>query len=242
MKTIIGILPSYTCEDENPYSEYYKYSCIFARKILSSNAVPVGVMFDGEKVNYDALEIYDGFLITGGNKINRYILEILYYAYKHKIPVLGICMGAEAIDIFSMILDYIDENKTVNLETLEKYYYEIKEKYGAVLRRLEPGNIHNNHIIDGNIEKTKHEIEILPNTIASEIFGKKELVPSMHNYDFYDVGKHFLISGKALDGVSEIIECTDKNQFILGLHFHPELIDSEVFTYFIEKCKENKKI
>ena len=25
-KCIIGILPSYYCENENPYSEYYKYN------------------------------------------------------------------------------------------------------------------------------------------------------------------------------------------------------------------------
>ena len=47
-KCIIGILPSYYCENENPYSEYYKYNCIFARKLLEAGGVPVGMMFDGK--------------------------------------------------------------------------------------------------------------------------------------------------------------------------------------------------
>ena len=42
---------------------------------------------------------------------------------------------------------------------------------------------------------------------------------------------------KASDGVSEIIECVDPNKFIFGVHFHPELIKTEVFNYFIDRVK-----
>lgn len=82
-KCIIGILPSYYCENENPYSEYYKYNCIFARKLLEAGGVPVGMMFNGNKLDYKVLDLYDGFLITGGNKINDFVYEILYYAYEN---------------------------------------------------------------------------------------------------------------------------------------------------------------
>lgn len=240
-KCIIGILPSYYCENENPYSEYYKYNCIFARKLLEAGGVPVGMMFNGNKLDYKVLDLYDGFLITGGNKINDFVYEILYYAYENNKPVLGICMGAESIDVFSLLLDSIEKNGgEVTREKVETYYKTIKEKYGSALRRLDPGNIHNNYIIDGNIEEAKHEITIASNTIASKIFPDKILVPSMHNYDFHAVGSHFKVSAKASDGVCEIIECVDPNKFIFGVHFHPELIKTEVFNYFIDRVKNSE--
>lgn len=140
-------------------------------------------------------------------------------------PVLGICMGAESIDVFSLLLDSIEKNGgEVTREKVETYYKTIKEKYGSALRRLDPGNIHNNNIIDGNIEATKHEITIVSNTIASKIFPDKILVPSMHNYDFHAVGSHFKVSAKASDGVSEIIECVDPNKFILEFTFIQNLL------------------
>ena len=239
-KCVIGILPSYYCENGNPYSEYYKYNCIFARKLLEAGCIPVGMMFNGNKLDYNVLDLYDGFLITGGNKINDFVYEILYYAYKNNKPVLGICMGAESIDIFSLLLDLIEKDGgEIIREKVENYYKSLKEKYGSALRRLDSGNMHNNNIIDGNVEATKHEITIDPNTIASRIFPDKLLVPSMHNYDFHAVGSHFKVSARASDGVSEIIECTDLDKFIFGVHFHPELIKTDVFDYFINYIKHN---
>ena len=172
------------------------------------------------------------------NQSDNFAIE--NYAYENNKPVLGICMGAESIDVFSLLLDSIEKNGgEVTREKVGTYYKTIKEKYGSTLRRLDPGNIHNNNIIDGNIEATKHEITIVSNTIASKIFPDKILVPSMHNYDFHAVGSHFKVSAKASDGVSEIIECVDPNKFIFGVHFHPELIKTEVFNYFIDRVKNS---
>ncbi|MCI6001530.1 MAG: gamma-glutamyl-gamma-aminobutyrate hydrolase family protein, partial [Finegoldia magna] len=93
----------------------------------------------------------------------------------------------------------------------------------------------------------KHEIDVLPNNILAEEFGKsgKLEVNSWHHQAIKDLGKNLNILAKADDGTVEAIIRTDKSYF-LGLQFHPEAMIMEdnnkdalnLYKAFIAKAQE----
>lgn len=237
-KCIIGIIQSYVVEDNNPYNQYYKQAAAYTSKIYKCNAIPIGIMVGNNKLDYDLLKMCDGFIIIGGNKIEMYIYDIIDYCVQFNKPILGICMGAEAIDIYSCISEY----KTKDYDKVQIYEY-LKEEYnGTLLRQLPEKNFHNNDYYDKDEGKLEHIVYIEKDSIAFDIYKTdKILVPSMHLYDFKHVGKSFKISGIAEDKVCEIIEYNNKNYFIVGVHFHPEIMnDDSIFNYLIKECLKRK--
>lgn len=237
-KCIIGIIQSYVVEDDNPYNQYYKQAAAYTSKIYKFNAIPVGIMIGDNKLDYDLLKICDGFIIIGGNKIEMYIYDIIDYCIQFNKPLLGICMGAEAIDIYSCILEY----KNQYYDKVQIYNY-LKEKFdGSLLKELPEGNLHNNDYFDKFEGKLEHIVYIDRDSIAFDIYKTdKILVPSMHLYDFKHVGNSFKISGRAEDNVCEIIEYNNSNYFIVGVHFHPEIMKNDsIFDYLIKESLKRK--
>lgn len=241
-KMVIGILPTYKEDKKELYNDYYKFISLYTKKVIEAGAIPIGILLDGDNLSKESLDICDGFIIPGGNKIYYYVYEVIDYAIKNNKPLIGVCMGAEAIDIYSVISEYMDKDKSYTKEELVKIYQALKEKNeGTLLRKLDINNIHNNdfNTID-DYENCLHEIKINENSISYSIFGDKVNVPSMHNYDFKYIGSSFKGVGYASDNVCEIIEYNKKDYFIIGVHFHPELTDSGIFKRLVLECELRK--
>ena len=67
-----------------------------------------------------------------------------------------------------------------------------------------------------------HGVEILENTLLSNIVGSSQLgVNSTHHQVIGDLGDDLMISASASDGVVEAIESTN-HAFVLGVQWHPE--------------------
>ena len=77
---------------------------------FGKSPVKLGELNRFEKETLDAqLSLCDGFLLQGGDTWYEYDAYILEYALKHRIPVLGICLGMQ------LIANYLsNENKVLD--------------------------------------------------------------------------------------------------------------------------------
>lgn len=244
-KVIVGIVPtSKLFLTDDPFQDSYSFVNNYAKKIYECGGIPVGLLLNNGEINYEALDMCDAFIIPGGSRVTKDIYLTINYAMKFNKPLLGICMGAEAIDIFSVIYDYMDNTKELNFDDFIKKYKVLKDdNEGTLLRRLDSPNMHGDvEVTRLTIDKARHDIKINKDSLLYSIYKQEHLnVVSLHNYDFKHVGKSFKISAIASDGVNEAIEDRDKNHFILGVHFHPELEDNSlIFERLIKEAKERK--
>lgn len=168
------------------------------------------VMLTRENINL--INICSGFILPGGDNFTIDD-EIISHALNFDKPLLGICLGMQALGCFD-----IKEDKLIDVTILNKtdINHNIKEKY-------------------------VHDIIINKNTKLYSVFNKTEIkVNSRHNYHIEKLNK-FIISSKSKDGIIEAIEVP--NKFILGVQWHPEgMIDYDNDQYnlintFINECR-----
>ena len=206
LKKIIGIVPSTLgFNSDNPFDDKYYVQNSYIEKI-SKYAIPIILAPENLKIDKEQLDLCESFLIIGGRKINKYHFEIINYAIKSNKKLLGICLGMQAIGIYSNN-DYKEET----LIKIKNHYYDnITEKNKGLL-------VHNIFI-----DKTSNLYKLL---------GEKIKVNSLHNYSLKYISSPFKVVAKSND-VIEAIEY--KN--IIGVQFHPELMNDadNIFKWLIQ--------
>lgn len=71
-------------------------------KYLVNKCDYIGILnYDKDYIHSEILDICDGIIFQGGTDIYPYHYQILDYAIKKHIPVLGICMGHQIIGLYS---------------------------------------------------------------------------------------------------------------------------------------------
>ncbi len=216
MKPIIGILGSAI----KTITEYTSVVCMdkYRNAIIKLGGIPMMIL-PTQYANYDDIrpaemprmtsqeiedlkrqvDLCDGILLPGGNRIYEYAYEVLEYACKKDVPCLGICLGMQTMaccknDRNSKILTRIDSN--INHKNLNPEYV---------------------HFV--NIEKDTKLYSILKN--------EKIRVNSKHNYCIKEAN-NLKISAYSEDGIIEAIELEDK-KFFIGVQWHPEdLLDDNM--------------
>lgn len=143
-------------------------------------------------------------------------LHLLRAAIRDSKPVLGICGGMQLINVaFGGTL-------TQDLSLLKApLQHEQSEP------RAEAG----------------HGVEILENTLLSNIVGSSQLgVNSTHHQVIGDLGDDLMISASASDGVVEAIESTN-HAFLVGVQWHPEAMampeQQRLFERFIAEAQKS---
>ena len=149
-------------------------------------------------------------------------LLILEEADKLNLPVFAICYGMQSLNVFyggSLIQDI--ETQIENA---------MKHQQGFPLNRL-------SHSI-----KVKSESKF--STLVKDAKATDKVkVNSHHHQSVKSIGRNLVASAWTNDGVIECIEGVDKNRFVLGVQWHPEIsfvnddLSKHLFKVFVEECR-----
>ena len=159
------------------------------------------------------VDICDGIVMPGGNRLFEYDQFIYEYAKEKNIPILGICAGMQLICL-----------------------NEVKEE--NILRKVNEDDTH--QVID---ERYVHKIILEDNNILMDILGQKEfMVNSKHTYCVDKIGNLKLLA-KSEDNIIEAIQVKNKKFIVgLQWHpesmFPYDNIQYKIFEYFINVCKQ----
>lgn len=148
--------------------------------------------------------------------ISRDKLELAFYhsAKKKKIPIMGICRGMQIINVA--------EGGTLFQELSNKSFNHFLEKSGWI-------NYHN--------------ITIDTQTLSGRLLGQdKVFVSSIHHQGINRLGDALHCVAKADDGIIEVIEANNTDNFIIGIQSHVEMTRQtvpcfeNVFSYFFQQA------
>ena len=236
MKPIIGILPVSTLNkssNENYYDEQYKFVNLYCKKIYEEGGIPVGILLNDNKLDYDTLSLYDGFLIPGGKRLEHYVYQIIDYCIKNNKPILGICAGMHAMSIYSYVMEDLDD---VELSG-DKYQKLKEENNGSLLKQISG---HYNKLTFDNIDSAKHKIKIDKDSILYNVYKKEEIdVVSLHKYSPKIIGKGFKTTSYSND-IIESIEYNKEGYFIVGVQWHPEYENNTIIKRLIDESSKRK--
>lgn len=195
----------------------YAVSVDYVHAIERANGVPVLIPPFGEEA-LQCVGRLDGLLLTGGPDIEpgRYggsmheavygvnpvrdasEIAVLREAMRLGLPVLGICRGAQLINVAhgGTLIEHLAGD-------------------GGVLHRTDESN------------GARHPVEIAHGTILAEVVGRRVIEPvSFHHQAVRELGAGLQVAAVAPDGVIEAIvnpECA----FCVGVQWHPEMTAAE---------------
>jgi len=234
MKPIIGVT-SITNPDNK---RVYEVECRYLESIVESGGIPE-IIPTNIKLE-DCRQIIsriNGLLIPGGMDINpltygedphptvRYSIkqhdkieiELVRLAREYNIPVIGICRGAQVI----------------NVAFGGNLYQDIAIQFKNEICHRQ---------VLSNFDETTHIVVIEENSYIGRLLGKQILeVNSHHHQSIRRVAEGFSVAARARDGVIEAIESTDG--MIIGIQWHPEKLfyvseeSQKLFRDFIGRCK-----
>lgn len=222
-KPVIGIMPtSNYLQTDDPFKDTYRYGNNYIKKIVDNGGIPYLIPYVDDKIIEETLEICDGLLLPGGNRVVNSNFDVIDYFYNSNKPILGICLGMQTIGMYS-----------VNIENT---------KLKRILEKIDNGVDHwPVELCRDNVDTLAHKVIIDKNSKLYEIFKVEEMeVNSVHKMTITEVGSKFKVSIKSSDGLIEGIEYDGDDKYIIGVQFHPEVLEecNNLFKEFINRCKK----
>lgn len=240
-KIVVGILPTYDNSDINPYKDIDRFIRMYEEIIVKCGAIPIGLLNKDITMYKD---IVDAYLWPGGKIIVSDLYKIFDDVLVYHKPLLGVCLGMQAINTYFNILE--DQESLGDLSLIE--VYNSKKLDDVYLKKLSGDslNLHDN-LVSKNIDtinSAKHKIKIKKDTFMYDIYKKEEIdVVSMHSYIVARTCTNVNVSSLSNDNVVESIEYSKDNNYILGIQYHPEIInDYKPFLWLIENAYNKYKI
>jgi len=151
---------------------------------------------------------------------DEFEINLMQKAFENRIPVLGICRGAQCMTIASggSLIQHIPDISTQKHD-VEEY----------------------DNLFD---DTTHHLVKINTDTRIYDILKSDSIVLNTAHHQAVDkVGKDFRIAAFAEDGIIEIIEHIDQSYFCFGFQSHIEAMSGPtdaIFEKFIESAKSYK--
>jgi putative glutamine amidotransferase len=215
----------------------------YLRAVLEAGGIPLVLpLMPSKRAIAEILAPLDGILVTGGNfdihpgiygeeplealgqiKENRteFELELIALALKRKLPILGVCGGAQAINI-ALGGSLYQDIATQRSGAMEHEQGALKERGG-------------------------HIVTVHAGTKLQRIVGRERIeVNTTHHQAVRKLGRSLVVNATAADGVIEGIESKD-HSFVLGVQWHPEFLtqrdisQKKIFASFISACRAAKR-
>jgi len=208
----------------------------YVHAVESAGGLPILIpMINDHNILTALLSRLDGLLLPGGMdlhpssygeevhplteevdlELDEFEITLASCAFQQDIPVLGVCRGMQLINI-------------VLGGTL---FQDIDDQY--------PDNIAHSHR-DWHRAHLAHHIIVQPGSRMETILGAREvMVNSLHHQAIKEPGKGVHITGRAPDGVPELLEVTGY-RFVMAAQSHPEEIYSiepafqRLFSAFVQ--------
>ena len=221
-KPVIGIMPtSNYLQTDDPFKDTYRFGNNYIKRIVDNGGIPYLIPYVDDKIIEDTLDMCDGLLLPGGNRVVNTNFDVIDYFYKNNKPILGICLGMQTIAMYS-----------VNIEQENK----------RIIKKIDNGVDHwPIELFRDNVSSLVHKVNIEKDTKFYDIFKNEEIeVNSVHKMTITEVGSKFKVSIKSSDGLIEGIEYDGDDKYIIGVQFHPEVLDqyNNLFKEFINRCKK----
>lgn len=184
------------------------------------------------------LEAVDGLVIAGGRDINPHCygqepeshtgaphdgldasdLALLRNAKLMGIPTLGICRGAQALNVM------LGGNLTQHITDDREDHPPLPETFEE--------RIHH-----------RHKVTLEEGSWIADVFGRTEIeTNSIHHQAIDVVGQDLEVVGRADDGTIEAVESTT-DWFALGVQWHPELLShpESLFDPFVDLVEQHRQ-
>lgn len=195
----------------------------YVKAIVKAGGVPVILPINADdKVIEAMVSKLDALVLSGGHDVSpmeykenplmklgailprrdAFDFKLIEFAKKRQIPILGICRGFQVLNVYHggslyQDLSYIERDIPLSHE------------------QVSPTTI-----------KT-HEINITKDSKFYNIVGSQRIaVNSFHHQALKDVADEFEVTGRADDGVVEVIE-SKTYPWLLAVQFHPEMLHAE---------------
>ena len=200
----------------------------YVNALARAGAVPFPLSRAAEAV--DLVAKLDGLVLAGGADINpdryhepadarlgavddgrdEFELALFAAALEKGIPVLGVCRGAQLINV----------------------------ALGGSLRQhvgLDEGSGHPNWMQPG--DTIAHDVQCVPGSRICALIGERRGVNSLHHQTLERLGKGLVATATAPDGVIEAIELEGRD--VLGVQWHPEMLHGTdpTFHWLVERAR-----
>lgn len=226
MKPLIAVTPDEGRSDAlpgRPPLARYELKTAYAQAVIDAGGLPVVVPYATESVE-QIVALCDGFVVTGGafdvspeeygdtaragmgpvkqgrTAFERRLIEEVVRAGK---PLLGVCGGMQLLNVVC----------------------------GGTLIQHIPNEVPNAlpHEQADDPKRPAHEVTTEPGSLLRRITRMASLaVNTTHHQAVAKVGRGLVVSGRASDGVIEAIEADgDGEVFVLGVQWHPELLEDD---------------
>lgn len=235
-KPIIGITPSHNTENDE-----ISVRPTYTRAIAKAGGLSILLPLEGAEEDFHLLaDMCDGFLFSGGPDPHPFLLgeetqaycgnvsmardtmelSLLKIAMASRKPVLGICRGAQIINVGLGGDIYQD----IASQTKSSFPIAHRQPYSRTI--------------------PSHHVKVSGDTLLSEIVkGKSEIsVNSSHHQAVRRIAPGLIASGYAPDGIVEALEMPGY-PYLLGVQWHPEYmcdtdqISRSVFRSFVDACR-----
>ena len=226
MAPIIGVVPSARLfATADPYDDRYTFINFYTRRLCDTGAIPMGILGLDGCLPPGAAPACDGFVLCGGAKLWPYHLQILDHAFQTGKPVLGVCLGMQAMSAYFKVREQAALRHWEG--SLLALFDRLKQE-GYLFTRPVAHHWEVN-ITRDNIPATKHRVLLQEGTLLRQLLGAECIYgSSMHHYCVNGAPSALRVSALAEDGTIEGLEYRSQ---MLGVQFHPE-VDAECGALF----------